>query len=27
MPRRRATGPAGESATVTDNVLVLRRTS
>ncbi|MEE1940038.1 class I SAM-dependent methyltransferase [Streptomyces sp. TRM 70361] len=25
-PRRRATGPAGETATVTDNVLVLRRT-
>jgi SAM-dependent methyltransferase len=27
MPRRRATGPAGQAATVTDNVLVLRRTS
>ena len=27
MPRRRATGPAGEIATVTDNVLVLRRTA
>lgn len=25
MPRREATGPAGETATVTDNVLVLRR--
>ncbi|SFC93891.1 SAM-dependent methyltransferase [Streptomyces aidingensis] len=25
MPRRRATGPAGETATVTDNVLLLRR--
>ncbi len=25
MPRRRATGPAGQTATVTDNVLVLRR--
>ena len=27
MLRRRATGPAGEIATVTDNVLVLRRTA
>ncbi|PJE97257.1 SAM-dependent methyltransferase [Streptomyces carminius] len=26
-PRRRATGPAGETATVTDHVLVLRRTA
>lgn len=26
MPRRRATGPAGQAATITDNVLVLRRT-
>lgn len=25
MPRRRATGPAGQAATATDNVLVLRR--
>ncbi len=25
MPRRRATGPAGETATITDNVLVVRR--
>ncbi|MEV2251734.1 class I SAM-dependent methyltransferase [Streptomyces sp. NPDC050147] len=25
MPRRRATGPAGESATVTDNVLLVQR--
>ncbi|MGW5738384.1 MULTISPECIES: SAM-dependent methyltransferase [Streptomyces] len=25
MPRRRATGPAGETATVTDNVLLLQR--
>lgn len=25
MPRRRASGPAGQTATVTDNVLVLRR--
>ncbi len=27
MPRRRATGPAGRTATVTDNVLVLERTA
>ena len=27
MPRRQATGPAGETATVTDNILVLRRTA
>jgi SAM-dependent methyltransferase len=27
MPRRRATGPTGDTATVTDNVLVLRRTA
>lgn len=27
MPRRRATGPGGKTATVTDNVLVLRRTA
>ncbi|WP_051722315.1 cyclopropane-fatty-acyl-phospholipid synthase family protein [Streptomyces albus] len=27
MPRRRATGPGGETATVTDTVLVLRRTA
>lgn len=26
-PRRRATGPAGETATVTDNVLLVRRTA
>ncbi|GAB2618373.1 methyltransferase [Paractinoplanes abujensis] len=25
MPRRRATGPGGQTATVTDNVLILRR--
>ncbi|MFE2635642.1 class I SAM-dependent methyltransferase [Streptomyces scopuliridis] len=27
MPRRRATGPAGESATVVDNVLLVQRTA
>jgi SAM-dependent methyltransferase len=27
MPRRRAVGPAGETATVTDNVLLIRRTA
>jgi SAM-dependent methyltransferase len=27
MPRRRASGPAGETATVTDNVLVVQRTA
>jgi SAM-dependent methyltransferase len=27
MPQRRATGPAGETATVTDNVLLIQRTA
>jgi len=27
MPRRRATGPNGETATITDNILVIRRTA
>ena len=27
MPRRQAVGPAGETATVTDNVLLIRRTA
>jgi SAM-dependent methyltransferase len=27
MPRRRAVGPTGETATVTDNVLLIRRTA
>ncbi|XVQ14245.1 class I SAM-dependent methyltransferase [Spirillospora sp. CA-255316] len=27
MPRRRATGPAGETATVIDNILLVRRTA